>query len=462
MKNQRTTWRMLFLLGTLMFLASSCAPPSLDVFLSPNPNFEDASPVQATSLQQQYTPHTPLQPVTFAGAPLVQPTVVQPSVEYTSGQPASIQTFAGYYNDNRLVLQLNETMREAEALILSGEARLQEQNPLEAIREFERARLLLEQDFGPTLQYVEQQSTIQGGVGILSMSEIQRLRDQQTTLLMRINQSYDFETMYEKKYAEEKFETLRRTNIVKTQPISAPGIPSSSRVLLQPRPISSTMPSASWLNVSWLPAEDIDRAIEQFRMRAADFRSCLAQANQHFPQVTSILSQEGVPQELAYIALIESGYQPSARSSSGSAGLWQLSKSVARSYGLNTSSSSDERLSVTTSTRAFARYIKDLQRRFGNWELAILGYHLGENALRGAVNYVGTSDPQRIVAYSSSARAYLSKFAASMMIANNPNAYGFDGALSNMSGQYVHHPSGGQYSDKASAGMFEPPVVTLY
>ncbi len=197
-------------------------------------------------------------------------------------------------------------------------------------------------------------------------------------------------------------------------------------------------------------------------MRAADFRSCLAQANQHFPQVTSILSQEGVPQELAYIALIESGYQPSARSSSGAAGLWQLSKSVARAYGLNTSSSSDERLSVTASTRAFARYIKDLQRRFGNWELAILGYHLGDNALRGAVNYVGSSDPQRIVAYSSSARAYLSKFAASMMITNNPNAYGFDGALSNMSGQYVHHPSGVQYSENASVGMFEPPVVTLY
>jgi hypothetical protein len=60
-------------------------------------------------------------------------------------------------------------------------------------------------------------------------------------------------------------------------------------------------------------------------------------------------------------------------------------------------------------TRAFARYIKDLQRRFGNWELAILGYLSGENALRGAVNLVGTSESEGIVAYLPQHAQYLSQ-----------------------------------------------------
>ena len=437
----------MLLLAAILFLASSCAPPSLEVFLSPNPSFEQSSTSQAISAQQQ---SVFIQPVTSTSQLVTQPAISQPTAVYAS-----------QYGDNRLVLQLNETMREAETLILSGEARLQEQNPLEALREFERARLVLEQDVGPTLQYIERQSTLQGGIGILSISEIQRLRNQQAILQARINQSYDFEALYKKKEADEKFKALRQMNSVKPRPISVTGIPSSSRVLLQPRPISPIMPVASWFNVSWIPAEDIDRAIEQFQRRTTDFRSCLVRANQHFPQVTSILTQEGVPQELAYIALIESGYQPSARSASGAAGLWQLSKSVARSYGLHVSSSSDDRLSLSVSTRAFARYVRDLHQRFGSWELAILGYHLGENALRGAVSYTGAADPQRIAEYSSSARSYLSRFAASMIIANNPHAYGFDGALSNMSGQYVSQTRS-HYSENASAGVLEPPVGTLY
>ena len=440
---------MLLLLGIVLSLSFSCTPPALETFLSPNPSFDQAPTSQTTTSQQQQ--HIVQLPV--------QSTVISPSA-----QSAIIQTIPSpsQFGDNRLVLQLNETMREAEALVLSGEARLQEKNPLEAIREFERARLVLDQDFAPTLQYVEQQSVLQGGIGILSLSEIQRLRTQQDILLARINQSYDFQKIYDKTVAEEKFEALRRTGKITTQPITMTGSPSfTQRVILQPRLSPQIRPGTSWLNVSWIPADDLDRAINQFQKRTSDFRSCLARANQHFSQVTSILVQEGVPEELAYIALIESGYQPSARSSSGEAGLWQLSKSVARSYGLRVSSSSDERLSVAASTRAFARYMRDLRQQHYSWELAILAYHLGEETLRGAMNYTGSSDPQVLVDYSSAARSYLSRLAASMIIANNPAAYGFDGTLSSMSGHYAIQ-TGGQYAGNASFGMVEPPVNSLY
>jgi hypothetical protein len=105
--------------------------------------------------------------------------------------------------------------------------------------------------------------------------------------------------------------------------------------------------------------------------------------------------------------------------------------------------------------------MKDLQRQFGSWELAILAYHLGGDALRGAMNYTGSSDPQVLADYSSAARSYLSKLAASMVIARNPAAYGFDGRLSAMSGHYAIQ-AGGQYSGNPSPGMMEPPVNTLY
>lgn len=446
-------------MGILLSLTSSCAPPPLEVFLSPNPNFDQASSPQATTPQRQPVPSQPSSP-----GMVVQTLPMQPAEVYSPAQAQMIQTVPSQSANNRLVLQLNDTLREAEALVLSGEARLQEQNPLEAIREFERARLLLEQDYAPALQHVEQQSLIQGGVGILSQPEIQRYRTQQDILLTHINQSYNFETMYKKQAAEEKFETLRRTNKVTTRPVTMPGVSPANptaRVLLQPRPRPQFTPGTSWLNVSWVQADDLDRAIAKFQKRTTDFRSCLVRANQHFPQVTSILVHEGVPEELAYLALVESGYQPSARSSSGEVGLWQLSKSVARSYGLTVSTSSDERLSVSKSTRAFARYMKDLRQQFGSWELAILAHHLGRDALRGAMNYTGSSDPQVLADYSSAARSYLSTLAASMVIARNPAAYGFDGRLSAMSGQYAIQ-SGGQYSGNSSLGMVEPPVNSLY
>lgn len=456
MRNQYIEWRMVLLVGIVLSLISACAPPPLEVFLSPNPDFDESSTSQFTP-QQQPAPSQPLIP-----GNIVQSVPVHPTVTYSPEPVVTIQTVPSPHADNRLVLQLNDTLREAEALLLSGEARLQEQNPVEAIREFERARLVLEQDYAPTLQHVEQQSLLQGNVGILSLSEIQRYRNQYDLLLTRINRSYDFQAMYQKQAAEEKFEALRRTNKVTTQPVATTSTPlSASRVLLQPRPRPPITPGASWLNISWIPEVELEQAINQFQTRSADFRSCLARANQYFPQVSSILLQEGVPEELAYVALIESGYQPSACSSSGDAGLWQLSKSVARSYGLNVSSTSDERLSVSKATRVFARYMRDLHRQYGGWELAILAYHLGGDALRGAMSYTGSSDLQMLMNYSSAARSYLAKLTASMIIARNPAAYGFDGTLASLPGQYAVQ-TGGQYAENKSVGMLEPPVLSLY
>lgn len=423
---------------------SACAPPPLEVFLSPNPSFQ-RSGTQPKPLRQEQKPE--YQPVSPYSAIMVQ---AAPS--YSTGTTLSYQ--------------LNDALAEAEAHVRAGEARLREQNPLEAIREFERARRLIEQDVDPTLQYIVQQSTVQGGTNILSTSRIQQIRGQREDLLSRINRSYDFGTMYAQQQEKEKLKALRNASKPILQPIRLSEetyMSGRSRLLMTPQP-KQPVPISSALNLTWLSDDEITRHISRFQQRHTDFRSCLVRANQYFPQVTSILTAKGIPEDLAYIALIESGFQPSAKSSSGDAGLWQISRATARSYGLKVTSQVDERVNIEPSTRAFARYMSHLYRRFGSWELAIIAYEVGEQVLQNTINRVGSYDlhvlKDHIKSYSPE-RTYLARFAAGMVIAKNPGSYGFDIDLSNVTGQLTLQ-TGKPQPSASSKMMLEPPVVTLY
>ncbi|MBD3309420.1 transglycosylase SLT domain-containing protein [candidate division KSB3 bacterium] len=443
------TW--VIVLGMLASLAlglSACTAPPLEVFLSPNPDF-DAS-TQSEPLRQ---PQPTYQPLTPAQQPML---VYQP---YQSMPPATT------LGENRLALQLTEALREAEAHIHAGEARLRDNRLVEAIREFERAQMLIEQDINPTLQHITQQSQIQGGPSILSFSQIQRMQQQRTAMLLRINRAYDVRTMFARHEDLEKVKTLRKQTQTTLQPVRLDQprpLTESSR----PRPDYSFLPVSSQLDFRWIPREALDRAITRFQQRHNDFLDCLARANQYFPEVTARLNAAGVPTEFAYVALIESGFQPSARSSSGHIGLWQLSSAIARKYGLRVTSAEDERLSLDLSTRAFARYITDLQRRFGRWELALIAYKIGEQRLHTLLTRTGAHELESLQYQLGNAApeiSYLARIAAAMLIARHPRAYGFNINLSNISGRLT-----AQISDRGSTSapmptmQMEPPVPTLY
>ena len=463
MKTLCKSWPLFVFVGVILTIASSCTTPSLEVFLSPNPSFEE-SENQSTSLQQQQPsftvyPQTVVSPMGVQTAPISTGTIQPASVTVS---PVAVQTIAGQSGDDRLVYQLDQTLAEAEALIMAGEARLRENNPVDAIREFERARVLLEQDFEPTLQYVEQQSTIQGGgVSILSSSAIQRVRTQQTEMLARINRSYNFETMYKRQQQEDKIQTLRRESQPELQPVNLTSRTGSSRLLIQQRTRTQPIFGGSGFDMSWVPSSEVDRALDRFHQRSADFRKCLMRANRYFPQVTAILAEEGVPEELAFVALIESGYQPSVTSQSGKAGLWQLSKSVARNYGLRVTSSDDERLHIDASTRIFARYLSDLYEQFGSWEVALLGYQVGEQRLQRAIERTGTTDPQIIFQQVGQARTYFARLTAARLISTNPRAYGFDVTLPNITGQFTAQVRT-QGSKNLSSGFVEPLLTPVF
>lgn len=352
---------------------SACAPSPFELFLSPNPNF-DQQKGKSKSYSQQQEPE--YQPGILDSAAVVQAS--------PSGSSATT-----------ILSQLNEALIEAEAHVRAGEARMQEQRPFDAFREFERARLLIEQDVDPTLHYIESQASVQGGMSIMSTSSIQRVQTQREDLLARTNRVYDFYAMYAEREAREKVNVLRKANKPNLQPISLaeePRILRESRLLISPKPQPVTISSV--INLAWVSDEETNRYISRFLRRDADFHSCLVRANQYFPQVASILTGERVPEDLAYIALIESGFQPSAKSSSGEAGLWQLSRSTARTYGLTVTSQVDDRVNIHESTRAFARYMDNLYRRFGSWELAIMAYAVGKQGLQNTINRIGSYDIQ--------------------------------------------------------------------
>jgi hypothetical protein len=159
------------------------------------------------------------------------------------------------------------------------------------------------------------------------------------------------------------------------------------------------------------------------------FRRALARSGRYVPMMAAILREEGLPEDLVYLSLIESGFSPHAYSRAKAVGPWQFIRSTARRYGLKINSWVDERKDPVISTRAAAAYLKDLHEQFGEWYLAAAAYNGGEGRIGRAVTRSKTNDFWRLskkhMLIKEETRNYVPKFIAAAIIASAPEEYGF-------------------------------------
>ncbi len=154
----------------------------------------------------------------------------------------------------------------------------------------------------------------------------------------------------------------------------------------------------------------------------------LSRSSRYAPIMKDILRKEGLPEDLIYIALIESGFSSTAHSSASAVGYWQFMKGTAKQYRMRVDSFVDERRDFERATVAAADYFKGLYNLFGAWYLAIASYNVGENRVKSLVMRHKTRDfwqlarenklPQETV-------NYVPKFLAARLIAKEPEKYGF-------------------------------------
>lgn len=174
----------------------------------------------------------------------------------------------------------------------------------------------------------------------------------------------------------------------------------------------------------------VQQFIDYFQGRGRErFELWLQRSGAYIPIMERILHEEGLPRNLVYLALIESGFSSHAYSHAAAVGYWQFIESTGKRYGLRIDDWVDERRDPLKATRAAARYLKDLHRRFGDWHLAAAGYNAGEGKISRAIRRYGTENYWQIIKHRGyiklETKQYVPKLIAAITIAENPERYGF-------------------------------------
>ncbi len=158
------------------------------------------------------------------------------------------------------------------------------------------------------------------------------------------------------------------------------------------------------------------------------FQSYLDRFHHYQGVVEPIFREFGIPTELMYLSLVESGFNPKAFSRARASGPWQFMKATGRMYKLNVSWYIDERRDPIKSTVAAAHHLRDLYDRFGSWPLALAAYNAGSGKVSRAIRKTGSRDFWKIRKtwyIRRETKDYVPRFIAATLIAKNPTAYGF-------------------------------------
>jgi membrane-bound lytic murein transglycosylase D len=155
----------------------------------------------------------------------------------------------------------------------------------------------------------------------------------------------------------------------------------------------------------------------------------LGRSGRYIPMIQRVFAEEGLPQDLAWIAFIESSFLPHARSPRAAQGIWQFMPRTGRQYGLKFNGVVDERSDPEKATRAAARYLTYLHEIFNDWYLVMAAYNAGEGKILRAMEKTRARDFWQLAGTSAIRRQtanYVPAFLASLLISKDPAHYGFD------------------------------------
>jgi len=222
----------------------------------------------------------------------------------------------------------------------------------------------------------------------------------------------------------------------------------------------------SWLAQLTLPDLPVRwdaRVVRYLEMYKVDARArgALAiwrkRAGKYKETIERVLRRKNLPRDLVWLAMIESGFDTTARSPAGAVGLWQFMPETGRTYGLPQDRFVDERIDVTQATEAAADFLSDLHRRFGSWELAMASYNMGYAGVVAAERRYNTNDFWQLSKLEGSlpweTTLYVPKILAAAVVMHNPKVFGLDAIVVDPAVEYdeVHVPFGMALSSIAQA-----------
>lgn len=170
--------------------------------------------------------------------------------------------------------------------------------------------------------------------------------------------------------------------------------------------------------------ERFDRELTSMAYTHGNTMLLLKRANKYFPRIAPILKAHNIPQDMLYLACIESNLDQRAMSPAKAAGIWQFMPSTAPSYGLEVSDEVDERYNIEKATAAACKYFRQAYSKYGNWESVMASYNGGQGRISRELSDQGVDSSFDLYLVSETTR-YVFRVMAAKTIMEQPRAFGF-------------------------------------